>query len=281
MTKAMTVRFYTVGKLTAQGASLRTTLQTIFELGEPSARERQLSGGFLCRLERLTLAPGYLSGEMMRIRDTDLPCEVHPDGTRVLGVDVPIGDGIAFWFREADHTLAIHYDPRVISPGRFNDYLQQAYHAGQFTMEPVLDAAALARFHAQPLRKLKVKLARPQNLEALDDEAAAAGAAIQSLGEAYEAPVVTVELSMGHNKGELGASAKAMVQRFLGMAGAEQDVRAISVTPDAGEGVQNEDINLLDSLLSEKGEVNPASDAPDDVYAATSAFVRQRLDGHG
>lgn len=281
MAKAITVRFYTVGKVAAQGASLRTTLQAIFDLGEPAARQRQLSGGFVCRLERLVSTPGYLAGEMMRIRDTDLPCEVHPDGTRVLGVDVPIGDGVAFCFREADHTLAMHYDPRVISPGRFNDYLTQMHHAGQFTMEPVLDAAALARFQAQPLRKLKVKLARPQNLDALDNEAAAAGAAIQSLGEAYEAPVVTVELSMGHNKGQLGAEAKAMVQRFLGMAANDQDVRAISVTPDAGEGVQNEDINLLDSLLSEKGEIAPASDAPDHVYAATSTFVRQRLDGHG
>ena len=94
MAKAITVRFYTVGKVSPQGASLRTTLQTIFELGEPSVRERQLTGGFVCRLERLALAPGYLSGEMMRVRDTDLPCEVHPDGTRALGVDVPIGDGI-------------------------------------------------------------------------------------------------------------------------------------------------------------------------------------------
>ncbi len=281
MAKAITVRFYTVGKVSPQGASLRTTLQAIFGLGAPSVRQRQLTGGFVCRLERLVLAPGYLSGEMMRVRDTDLPCEVHPDGTRILGVDVPIGDGVAFCFREADHTLAMHYDARVVSPGRFIDYLTQLHHAGQFTLEPVLDAAALARFQEQPLRKLKVKLARPQNLDALDDEASAAGLAIQSLGEAYEAPVVTVELSMGHNKGQLGGGAKAMVQRFLAMAGHGQDVRAISVTPDAGEGLQNEDINLLDSLLSEKGEIAPASDAPDDVYAATSTFVRQRLDNHG
>ena len=281
MARSITVRFYTVGKVSPQGSSLRTTLQTVFNLGEPSARERQLTGGFVCRLERLDLAPGYLSGEMMRVRDTDLPCEVHPDGTRALGLDVPIGDGIAFCFREADHTLAIHYDTGVVSPGRFNDYLMQMHHAGQFTMEPVLDAAAIARFQAQPLRKLRVKLARPQNLDALDDESAAAGAAMQSLGDAYEAPVVTIELSMGHNKGQLGAQAKAMVWSFLGMVGHGEDVRAISVTPDAGEGLKNEDINLLDSLLSEKGEINPASDAPDDVYTATSTFVRQRLDSHG
>lgn len=281
MAKSITVRFYTVGKMAEQGASLRATLEAIYGLGEPAARQRQLSGGFVCRLERLVLEPGYVSGELMRVRDTDLPCEVHPDGTRALGIEVPIGDGVAFCFREADHTLAMHYDTRVVSPGRFNDYMMQMHHAGQFTIQPVMDAEALARFQELPLRKLRVKLARPQDLDALDDEAAAAGAAIQALGEAYEAPEVTVELSMGRNKGALGLAAKAMVESFLFMVGHEQDVRSIHVTPDAGEGVRNEDINLLDSLLSEKGEVNPVSDAPDDVYAATSAFVRQKLDDHG
>ncbi|WAC24732.1 hypothetical protein [Blastomonas sp. SL216] len=281
MAKSITVRFYSVGKLAAQGPSLRTTLQAIYDLGEPAARQRQLAGGFVCRLERLVLEPGYVSGEMMRVRDTDLPCEVHPDGTRALGIDVPIGDGVAFCFREADHTLAIHYDPRVLSPGRFNDYLVQMHHAGQFVMEPVMDGDALARFQEQPLRKLKVRLARPQNLDALDDEAAPAGAAIQAMGEAYEAPEITVELSMGRNKGSLGLAAKAMVEQFLVLFGQGADVRSLHVTPDAGEGLKNEDINLLDSLLSEKGEVNPASDAPDDVYSATSAFVRLKLDDHG
>jgi len=281
MAKAITARFYRVGKVSPQGPSLRTALQAIFDAGPPAARECQLTGGFVCRLERLELSPGFIAGEMMRIRETDLPCEVHPDGTRILGVDVPIGDGVAFRYREADHTLAMHYDARVVSPGRFNDYIAQMHHAGQFTMEPILDAAALARFRAQPLRKLRVKLARPQNLVAMEDEMSAAGQAFQDLGEAYEAPVITLEMSMGHNKGKLAEGAKTMVEGFLQMAGHNTDVRGISVTSDAGEGVQNEDINLLDTLLSEKGEVAPASEAPEHVYAATSEFVRLRLNAHG
>lgn len=217
----------------------------------------------------------------MRVRESELPCEVHPDGTRRLSVDVPIGDGIAFCFREADHTLAIYYDPRVLSPGRFFDYIAQMHHAGQYTYEPVLDAEALMRFRAQPLRKLRITLASPQNLNALDDEMAAASQAFRDLGDAYQAPVVTLEMSMGHNQGQLAEGAKTMVEGFLNMVGAGQDVRSIHVTPDAGEGEANEDINLIDSLLSEKGEIAPASEAPDDVYAAASQFVRARLDGHG
>lgn len=281
MPKPMTVRFYQVGKVAQNGPSLRTVLQSIYDLGEPGTRERQLSGAFTCRLERFAATPGYLAGEMMRVRSTDLPCEVHPDGTRALNVDVPIGDGIAFHFRESDHKLAIQYDARTLSPGRFNDYIHQMVNAGQFVFDPALDPLALARFRAQPLRKLRVRLARPQQLGALEDDMAAAGEAFRELGDAYQAPMVTLEMSMGHFGGQLSDGAKQMVEGFLTMAGHNSDVRGITVTPDAGEGQENEDINLLDTLLSIKGEVFPASEGPDDVYVASSAFVRAQLDGHG
>jgi hypothetical protein len=218
---------------------------------------------------------------MVRVRSTDLPCEVHPDGTRPLNVGVPIGDGVAFCFREQDHKLAIQYDMRTLSPGRFNDYLRQMIDAAQFVFDPALDPEALARFHALPLRKLKVKLARPQQLANLEDDMAAAGQAFRDLGEVYQAPIVTLEMSMGHSKGGLADGAKQMVEGFLTMAGQNADVRGIIVTPDSGEGQQNEDINLLDTLLSVKGEIAPASEDPDDVYAATSQFVRAQLNAHG
>lgn len=281
MAKSITVRFYRVGKMAEHGPSLRQALQAIIDLGEPAAREGQLTGGFICRLERLHLTPGYVAGEMVRIRVTDLPCEVHPDGTRVLGVDVPIGDGIAFCFREEDDTLAIHYDPRVVSPGRFTDYIGQKHHPGQFVLAPLVDAGALARFRAQPLRKLRVKLARPDNLGELAGPLATMGDAFRAMGEGYEAPVITIEMSMGHAKGALSEMAKAAVEGMLHLANISDDVRGVFVTPDAGEGMQNEDINLLDSLLSEKGEIGPASEEPDVVYASTSSFVRLKLDEHG
>jgi hypothetical protein len=281
MTKPINVRFYQVGKVAQHGPSLRTVLQSIFDLGDPSERERQLSGAFRCRLERFTATPGYLAGEMMRVRSTDLPCEVHPDGTRALSVGVPIGDGIAFHYRENDHKLAIQYDARTLSPGRFNDYIHQMVDAGQFTFEPALDPNALARFRAQPLRKLKIKLANPQRLEALEDEMAAAGHAFRDLGSAYQSPIISLEMSMGHFGGQLSDGLKEVVEGFLTMAGHNNDVRGITVTPDSGEGQQNEDINLLDTLLSVKGEVFPTSEAPDDIYAACSGFVRAELDAHG
>ena len=123
-------------------------------------------------------------------------------------------------------------------------------------------------------------MARPQQLGQLEDDMAAAGQAFRDLGQAYQAPVVTLEMSMGHYGGELGDGAKQMIEGFLTMAGQNRDVRGITVTPDSGEGEQNEDINLIDTLLSIKGEVAPATEGPDDDYAACSQYVKAQLDAH-
>ena len=55
-------------------------------------------------------------------------------------------------------------------------------------------------------------------------------------------------------KGYLAEGAKQMTEGFLRILGEGADVRSIVVTPDAGEGVDNEDINLLDhcSLIKMK-----------------------------
>lgn len=280
MAKMVTVRFYQVGKMHQAGIGLRAALEAISALGQPGARERQLSGTFVCRLERLAAADGYVSGEMTRVRDTDYPSEVHPYGTTGLGVDVPIGDGVAFCFREADHKLAIEYDPRTLSPGRMIDYISSMDPAALFTLEPAIDANAMARFQAQPLRKVSVTLAGARNLAALENVMEPVGSSIRNLGAQYNAPVVTVEMSMGHSKGQLTEGLKQVVTGFLHMAGHGLDVRGLHVTPDAGEGERNEDINLLDQLLSVKDQLVLPNKQPDQSYAIRSAHVRAKLDAH-
>lgn len=280
MPKSITVRFYEIGKLTPHGASLRQALQEIFDSGPPGDRQVQLSEGFVCRLERLRTTAGFISGEMLRVRTTDFPCKVLPEGTRPLGIDGPIGDGIAFRFREADSRLGIQHDPRVVSPGRMFDYIAQWHRTPLFTFTPTIDDEAIVRFREQPLRKVKIKLASPRNLAAIEDAAAPAAYALRHLGEDYHAPIVTLELSMGHSKGHLAEGAKQMAEGFLHMVGEGADVRGIVVTPDAGEGIDNEEINLLDQLLSVKEEIpNPGND-PDAIYEACSGLVERVLAQH-
>lgn len=282
MPRTVTVRFYEIGKMREHGPALRRALVEIFDSGQAGEREVQLAEGVRARLERLDIdEQGFVSGEMLRVRETDFPYEVHPDGTRALDVDTPLGDGISFCFREADSRLAMQYDPRVVSPGRMFDYIDQWHGTPLFTFQPTIDDDAITRFRQQPLRKLSIRLASPRHLANVEDAAAPVATAVQQLAEDYDAPIVTVELSMGHNRGQLSRGAKQVAEGFLQMLGqGNADVRTLKVTPDSGEGIENEDINLLDQLLTIRDEIPSPGNNPDVVYGAVSQFVRRVLNQH-
>jgi hypothetical protein len=219
---------------------------------------------------------------MTRVRHDDFPSEVHPQGTRQLNVAVPIGEGIAFRFRERDHVLAIQYDNRIVSPGKFIDYVTQLVPAAQFTFDPKADANALAHFRAHPLKKVRIKLAQPQDLRAVEPAMQSAARSFRSLGRDYAAPVVTLEMSVGHEDGSLSQDAKRMVEGFVRRAGAAGDhgpVKSVRIKPDNGPGIENREVDLLDALLSVKDEI-PTPNNPDASYDARRRLVERALNGH-
>jgi hypothetical protein len=278
--KTVTVRFFQIGKLHPAGLNLRNALDQIAALGQPGARERQLAAGYRCRLERYVPTQGYLTGEMTRVRSEDFPSEVHPHGTAQLNVGVPIGEGVAFRFRERDHVLAIQYDNRVVSPGRFLDYVMQSVPVAQFTIEAKADADALRNFRAKPLKKVKIKLAQPQDLRAVEPSMQSAARSFRSLGRDYAAPIVTLEMSVGHEDGSLSQEAKRMVEGFVRRAAAPlSNVRSVRIKPDNGPGIENREVDLLDALLSVKDEVATPND-PDANYDARRRLIERALNEH-
>jgi hypothetical protein len=221
-----------------------------------------------------------LTGELTRVRSDDFPSEVHPHGTAQLNVNVPIGEGVAFRYRERDHILAIQYDPRVVSPGRFIDYVMQLAPNAQFTIDPKVDANALRSFRARPLKKVRIKLAQPQDLRQVEAPMQSAARSFRSLGRDYAAPIVTLEMSVGHESGSLSAEAKRMVEGFVRRAAHDGSVKKVQIKPDNGAGQENREVNLLDALLSVKAEIpNPQND-PNASYDARRRVIERALNGH-
>jgi hypothetical protein len=237
-----------------------------------------MAPGFTCRLERYEPEAGAVSGEMTRVRHEDYPAEIHPDGTRQLRVDVPIGDGVAFRFREADHTLAFQYDDRILAAGRFLDYLESLHREALFTLAPVLDERELERFRAEPLKKVSIKLASPVDVVAQEDSMQAAAVSFRRLGEAYDAPTVTLQLSVGQSRGFLNNAAKRMVEAFVRSA-EENDVRSAKVVPANARGGRSKEVNLLDALFSHKETIDNPRDLQEN-YAARQRLLRRVLDAN-
>ena len=278
MARLMSVRLWRVGKQHANGASLRQALEAVAAVPQPGDRQRQMGPGVVCRLERFQREVGVLSGEMTRVRHEDYPAEIHPEGARQLRVDVPIGDGVAFRYREADHTLAFQYDDRILAAGRFLDYLESLHQGALFTIAPIADERELARFRAEPLKKVTIRLASPTEVVAGEDSMQAAAASFRSLGQEYDAPTVTLQLSVGQGGGFLSVRAKQMVEGFLRSTD-DNDVRAAKAVPGTEGGGRSKEVNLLDALFSHKEEIESPRNL-DENYATRQRLLTRVLDAN-
>ncbi|MCC2981264.1 hypothetical protein [Sphingomonas sp. IC4-52] len=276
MPRMMSVRLWQIGKRHERGVSLRAALEQIWALGDPDARERQLAPGVRCRLERLTVDGGTIIGEMTRVRHEDHPREVHPDGARPLNVQVPIGDGVAFRYRIRDHRLAFQYDDRILSAGRFLDYIEVLVDGALFDSHPVLDEEEMERFRSQPLKKVTIKVANPTEVASTEDSMRAAASSFRQLGEAYNAPTVTLEMSVGTSRSFLAESAKRMLLGIIRET-PEEDLRAARAVPGDARGGRAKEVNLLDSLFSHKELVDTPRDL-DENFEARQRLLRRVLE---
>ena len=281
MSKTFTTRFYAVGKKSQSGLPFKAALSSVFNKGNPGKRHYQLAQGYICRLENLDLSePGYISGAMTRIKDTDFPAEITDTGAVELNVSGPIGNCIVFRFREKDHTLAIQYDPRVLSPGRFIAYIEGLQSKELFHLTPKLDKEALKKFRDNPLKKIRIQLASSTELGVVDSSMQAVTSSFSALKKEYEAPIITFEMGMGHNKGALSEGAKKMAEGFLTMIGTndDADIRSLKAVSQGDDG--SEPIDLIDQLLSDKQDIVLRSNNPKDIYEDCLSHIKMVLNNH-
>ena len=281
MANKLSIRFYTVEKLNPNGFSLRQALQLIDRVRHPE-RVREVVNGLSVRLERYTNDAGELAGEFTRVRNTNFPFEVRDDGVRRLRTNGPLGDGVAFRFRRADHTLAMQYDTRIVSPRRAMDYLMAFDVRAAFKITPKMDSENWRKFRTNPLRKLRVAVASPDHLADIEDPAAPVVRSFQELGDAYEAPMIVLEMGMGHRQGELSESAKglaaALFNRFVNHGA---DLRSLKARVESDDGGRTDEINLIDEILCDKAELDLPRNDPDRSYQTRQNLLRQRLREHG
>ena len=281
MDRQISVRFYDVSKQSQHGPSLRSVLKEIHELGGPERRERTISEDFRVRLECLEASENHIAGEFTRVQDSNFPSEVHADGVARLNVEVPLGHGIAFRFRPAGSIIAVQYEPRVLSPNRITSYLQLASTDAIFKLRPRMNADSWQRMRKRPLRKLKFRIARPSNLANIENTKSAVASSIRNMAAAYEAPSIAVELSMGNYKGGLGKATKAMAEEIYKLFQEEKlDVRSLQAISETPPGIANEDINLIDEVLSFRGELKLPKNDPDKNYRMRADWLKEQMQKH-
>lgn len=246
MDKRFTFRFYNVTRDDAKKPAMVDILRQIASEKDRSKREQLLSQDYTIRLEELEDdGADAVVGEFVRCQSTNLPSELDGAVRKPLTAK-QLGHSIVFRLNHKTGVMGFQHDPRVVSIGRVLEYLRIYNGAAFYTVLPRVNKDAWTRFKAGSIRKLSVRIASPDTMDDLKGDGKAASSGIKGLAEAYEAPVIGIELSMGHRKGFLDDAVKGladMLSTAIGPKARVDKMTAVTVIDDISE-----EVDLIEEL---------------------------------
>lgn len=278
MEKSVTLRFYTVRRTSEDRPRLAEVLRAIAAL-ELVDREKQIGvDDALVRLENFDEDQDSISGQLIRGQSRNRPGRMLPDGTDNLPFIEPIGHGIAFLYRLNDGLLAIQFDTKILSPSKMMDYLYQHDARAEYSLAPILRNDAWERFAELPLRKIKVSVAGHMNAQDLDNVDQPVWRNVAAIKQAYGADTVKFEISMGHRRGALLDTAKDIAREaFRRLDEGIEDIRAIKGVLDTGEGLPNDEIDLMGTLFDVKESFEMDGNDFPRFYALRRQLLRDKI----
>jgi hypothetical protein len=203
-------------------------------------------------------------GEVVRVQRENIPPEVRDAGLVPLAVG-GLGHSVGFAFDEQSSIMAIQFDPRGVSLGRFLDYLTHALAGARFRYDAILNEDAWERYNEGAPRSLKVSLAAPQNLAPIEGPAGDVLAASRRLAEISHAPVITVEVSVGRRQENLAKRFVDSVIRALTAEDAADNVRKLTVKTKE-EGEPSDTIDFLNDLSRDQEVLDlPSNDHEENI----------------
>ncbi|MDM9629769.1 hypothetical protein QTL95_28195 [Rhizobium sp. S152] len=238
MEKTFTFRFYNVTRDNAAKPAMVDILRQAAKEPDKQKREQTLAQDLTIRLEELhDDGADAIVGEFVRCQDTNLPSEL--DGSARMPLSAKkLGHSVVFRLNHKIGVIGIQHDPRVVSIGRILEYLH-TYNANAFyNIAPRLDPKAWQKFKKGSVRKLSVRIASPDSMHDLGGTDNAASTGIRALADAYDAPTIGIELSMGHRKGFLANAVSDFADkltRSLGPTARLDKLTAVTVVDDHTE----------------------------------------------
>lgn len=246
-------------------------LRQISQQPDQSKRAIQLAQDYVLRLEHLEDdGADAVIGEFTRCQGTNLPAEI--DGpTRKALTAKNLGHSIVFRYNHKLAVLGVQYDTKVISPGRILDYLSAFNASAQYSMEPRINKDAWKKFNSGQTRKLVMRIANPTDLKDVEVQGNAAGQSIKAMAEAYDAPSITIEISMGRRKGGLSKAIRGLADTFSKLGNPEVHVEklsAVTVVDDASE-----PIDLIEDRVTIKDTISIDDRDPDKNYQVKKNYL--------
>ncbi|MBX4965423.1 hypothetical protein [Rhizobium binae] len=244
MNKSFTFRFYNVTRDDPKKPPMVDILRQIAKEPDRAKREHPLAEDYTIRLEELEDDGGdAVVGEFVRCQSTNLPSELDGSVRKPLTAK-QLGHSIVFRLNHELGVIGFQHDPRVVSLGRVLEYLRIYHGAAFYSVEPRLNKDAWKKFNAGSVRKLAIRVASPDSMNDLAGDGHAASSGLKALAEAYEAPSISIELSMGHRKGYLSDAVKGLADLLSTAIGPHARVDKLSAVTTVDD--STEEIDLIE-----------------------------------
>ena len=266
MSKAMTLAFFRVDAHNQGVQQFATALGNIRD--KPLADREANARGTTIRLERMRREmcegnPIY-RGEFSKIvlRDSvDFPSIAEDDGLKELEAN-KLGYGAAFLYDQKLSIICLQYNRFVFGYTILSAYMHAHDENNGYTFSPILADDAEAKVRNGQVKKIRVKAAAADKF---GSESNSMGKSIRELGEMYQAPSITLEISVGRKKDTF--LSRIFSEEVIELSNNEALTTLVVTTEEDGP------IDLKNLLISDKVEVVDDDKDPEKSYTARSNSV--------
>lgn len=269
MDRRVTVRFF---KVQRKARTTRGFGETLTKAGALllAHRSREIMDTLL-RLERLqkdsAAGSGLLLGEIVRIQMTNKP-GMASAVTEQEPLNLPQGHGLAHssvFAYDIDSSIMILQTSRNgISTSRIAGYFREISDGQSYSLLPILRQDALARLNRLTARRLRIKLAAPEDLSVVDSDQQTVKASLRHLKDLAGGPWIEVEVSTGREGESLKQRPTRKIMRWFQSEAAEGRGNIKILKVEGTESDDESEVALALDLLSEQLKIEEIIELPED-----------------
>ncbi|WP_421851479.1 DUF6731 family protein [Oricola sp.] len=207
MDRVVRARFFQVENVSAHDATFFDCLTRLWEHGRRETYQ-EIFGGIRVRLERFSPeidADGFVEGEFVRQQQENVP-PIAQDELPLEGTDDPVGHRCAFRYLPAINALLLESRRETLTPMRIDAFVKARIqrHKG-FFISPILSETALERLRNGTPRKVRMRVARPNELAQVEGDPLDIEDNLARFQEFLGGPNIEVSAGFpkGHHEGRL------------------------------------------------------------------------------
>jgi hypothetical protein len=266
MERIMKIDYYQVVLPSEELRTFADLLELLSQTPNDATRNKDYQGVPI-RLQEIRKINAHWLGDMVKIRMDGIPPKTKLTGRQEdidLDDDEGLGEETAFLFDTRTGVLVFQRNKFAVSATAFAHYLVLMCGVEDVGLRPALRSDAMARLQTfTQHRKLEIAIAGLNNLRLFRG----AGRGVEelvTLSNEFQAPSISLTVSMGHNKGTLAKvkdCVESLIETFQQAGGAgPTPITKILVSGKEGEDQPTEIIDLLEDRMVDLEKVDLGRD---------------------